>query len=404
LAAGEGTTSTTNQSEPAPAPSEPAPGEVATVEPEAPAIAAEPAEAAGEPTEAADEPAESAEAPAPRVRGPLWARLLVAFGTVLVVLAAGTVVTALVLAHRYDSAVHHADLLAPGSRVQPGSGNGPAHLVGPLNYLLLGSDARANDPIDGQRSDTIIILHIPAGMNRAYLISIPRDLRVHIPADQDLGFQGSTEKINGAFNYGGGGVGGFQLVSRTLTQLTGVRFDGAAIIDFQGFQNVVGLLGGVDLCVDAETKSIHTGAVYHVGCQHLRPWQALDYVRQRKSLVDDDYGRERHQQQFLKAIFQEALDQGIAHNPARLDEFIRSVGGSMTVDTNGVSMVDLALAFRGITPATLTGLRVPSYGQYIGGISYVLPYEEQATGLYQAIAGDTLDAWVTANPTWVNHV
>jgi LCP family protein required for cell wall assembly len=369
------------------------PGEVATVDPpEEPPPAAEDAEEQPE------------EAPPPRVRGPLWAKLLIAFGTVLVVLATGAVVTALVLVHRYDSAVHHADLLGPGSRVQPGSGNGPAHIVGPLNFLLLGSDARANDPIDGQRSDTIIILHIPKSMDHAYLISIPRDLRVHIPPDPDLGFQGSYEKINGAFNYGGGGISGFQLVSKTLTQLIGIRFDGAGIIDFEGFQKVVRLLGGVDMCVDAETKSIHTGAVYHVGCQHLAPWQALDYVRQRKSLVDDDYGRERHQQQFLKAILQEAMDQGLAHNPTRLDQFVQSVGDSLTLDTNGMSVIDLALALRGITPSTLTGLKVPSYGQYIGGISYVLPYEEQAAGLYQAIAADTLDTWVTANPTWVNHV
>ena len=49
-------------------------------------------------------------------------------------------------------------------------------------------------------------MHIPATMDRAYLISIPRDLRVPIPADPDIGFKGSTEKINGAFNYGGGGI------------------------------------------------------------------------------------------------------------------------------------------------------------------------------------------------------
>jgi len=333
----------------------------------------------------------------------LWAKLLVAFGTVLVVLATGTVVTAIVLSHRYNHSVHHADLLDPGSRVTGDDGNAPTRISGPLNFLLLGSDARANDPIDGQRSDTIIILHIPQSMDRAYLISIPRDLRVHIPPDEDLGFHGSYEKINGAFNYGGGGVSGFQLVSKTLTQLTGVRFDGAGIVDFDGFRKTVGLLGGVDMCVDAETKSIHTGAVYHIGCQHLAPWQALDYVRQRKSLVDDDYGRERHQQQFLKAIFQAALDQGIARNPIKLDQFIQSVGSSLTLDTNGMSVVDLALALRGITPGKLTGLRVPSYGEYIGGISYVLPYE-QAPGLYEAIANDTLDDWVTANPTWVNQV
>ncbi len=376
----------------------------------APPADAEPAEGGtpaggGEPPDGPP-PAEAPPVPEeePPVRGPRWAKALIATGTALVVLAAGTVIAALTLAHRYDSAVNHAPLLDPGSRVQPSAGAVPAHIVGPLNFLLLGSDARPNDTVDGQRSDTIIILHIPASMNRAYLISIPRDLRVAIPADPDLDFRGSTEKINGAFNYGGGGIGGFQLVSKTLTQLTGVRFDGAAIIDFQGFQRVVSLLGGVDMCDDAKTTSIHTGAVYEVGCQHLRPWQALDYVRQRKSLPNDDYDRERHQQQFLRAIFEEAGDQGLVRNPVRLDQFIREVGSSLTVDTNGVSVIDLALALRDISPSSLVGIRVPSYPEWIGGISYVLPYEDQAPALFRAVVDDTLDTWVNANPTWLNHL
>ncbi|OLB80104.1 MAG: hypothetical protein AUI14_08065 [Actinobacteria bacterium 13_2_20CM_2_71_6] len=318
--------------------------------------------------------------------------------------AAGSLVAVVALAHRYDSAVNKADLLDPSARTPVSADGTPAHIVGPLNFLLLGSDARANDPIDGQRSDAIIILHIPASMDRAYLISVPRDLRVPIPPDPDLGFRGSTEKINGAFNYGGGGISGFQLVSKTLTQLMGIKFDGAGIIDFEGFQRVVALLGGVDMCIDQETKSIHTGAMYHVGCQHLRPWQALDYVRQRKSLPDGDYDRQRHQQQFLKAILAAARDQGLARNPIRLDEFIRAGGSSLIVDTNGMSLPDLALALRGIAPSSVVGLRVPSYPETIGGISYVLPYETQVATLYQAIVEDTLDTWVTGNPLWVNHV
>jgi len=311
-------------------------------------------------------------------------------------------IAAAALAHRYNGAVNHADLLAPGSRATPGTG--PVRITGPLNYLLLGSDQRPNDTVDGERSDTIIILHVPATMDRAYLISIPRDLRVHIPADPDLDFRGSTEKINGAFNYGGGGIAGFQLVSKTVTELTGVRFDGAAIINFDGFQRVVRLLGGVDMCVDAETTSIHTKAVYHVGCQHLAPWQALDYVRQRKSLPDGDFDRQRHQQQFLRAIFQAALDQGLVRNPIKLDQFIRDVGSSLTVDTNGMSVIDLALALHAISPSALDGIKLPSYAEYLGGISYVLPYQDQAAALYRAIVDDTLDTWVTANQMWVNHL
>lgn len=323
----------------------------------------------------------------------------------LAVLAGGTIGGLKLLVHRYDSAVRKATLLDTGARAPAPDMGGLAHVTmrGPLNFLLLGSDAREADPIMGQRSDTIIIVHVPATMDRAYLISIPRDLRVKIPADPAHGFYGSTEKINAAFNYGGGGEGGVQLMSKTLTNLLGIKFDGAAIIDFSGFQKVVGIMGGVDMCVDETTRSIHTNAVYKPGCQHLVGWQALDYVRQRETLPGGDYDRQRHQQQFLKALFQEALGKGVASNPIKLDQIIRAVGSSMTVDTNGVSLDQLLFSLRAVQPDTLAGIRLPSYPTMIGDTSYVLPYQ-QASALYKAIAKDTVDTWLKQNPTWANSV
>ena len=223
---------------------------------------------------------------------------------VLGLLGIATVTTVAILIHRYNTSVHRAHLL--DDRARADSSTGLVSVKGPLNYLLLGSDQRPDNPGGGKRSDTIIVVHIPVTLDKAYLISIPRDLFVEIPASPANHFSGGSDKINSAFDYGGGGVGGVQLLSETLTELTGVRFDGAAIINFTGFQQVVYLLGGVTMCIDQQTTSIHTGATYHPGCQHLRPWQALDYVRQREDLPGGDYDRQRHQQQFLKALLTEA--------------------------------------------------------------------------------------------------
>jgi LCP family protein required for cell wall assembly len=361
----------------------------------------EPADAPTGPPEPPGVDGPEAEPVLPRPRRPRWAIALIAVGTVIILLAAGTYATLVGLGQRYDKALPKAPLLDPSARAQ--AANPGDAITGPLNFLMLGSDARPMDTELGQRSDTIIILHIPASLDRAYLISIPRDLRVHIPADPDTGFHGSHEKINGAFSYGGGGIGGFQLVSKTITELMGVKFDGAAIVDFLGFHIVVDQLGGVRMCVDEETKSIHTGVVFEPGCQHMTGWQALDYVRQRETLPNGDYDRQRHQQQFLRAILQEARNQGLVRNPVKLDQFVRSIEGSMVVDTNGVSVVDLAFALRNVTPSTIVGVRLPSHPEYIGGISYVLA-DEGAPSLYQAIAQDTLDNWVTDHPEWVNPV
>jgi LCP family protein required for cell wall assembly len=359
---------------------------------------------------------------------PLWARLMIIFGSVLVLLSGGTIAGTQYLTHRYENAVVHQTLLAPDARSTAAPAERHSTITGPLNFLLIGSDLRANNPEDGQRSDTMIIVHIPATLDRAYLLSIPRDLRVQIPPFADTGFGGSREKINGAFQYGGGGAGGVQLLSQTLTNLLGIRFDGAAIINFDGFETAVQLLGGVDLCVDQRTESHHIGydkngnflspwdgpdgehrnhnstpVVYEVGCRHFPAYLALDYVRERKGLADGDYGRQRHQQQFLQAILYQAQQKHLTSSPLELDKFIRAVGSALTVDTNGLALDELAFGLRNIKPTSLTGLTVPSAPEMIGGISYVLAKPE-ADGLYQALKNDTLDTWAAENPTWVNQI
>jgi LCP family protein required for cell wall assembly len=383
-----------------------------------------------EPESVEPEPVELEPEPEPAVealpgRDPLWARLFVVFGTVLVLLAAVSISAQRILATRYNNSVHHDTLLDPGARAAPP----PPHatLRGPLNFLLIGSDARVWAPGNGQRSDTTIIVHIPASLDRAYLVSIPRDLRVDIPEYPPTNFHGAHGvKINGAFQAGGGGRGGAQLLSATLNNLTGVQFDGAVIVDFDGFKKVVELLGGVTMCIDERTESHHVGFdkdgnylapwkgddgqirvhestpyVYEVGCRLLKPWEALDYVRQRKSIPDGDWGRERHQQQFLRAILDEAIRQGMVTDPLKADAFIRAVGSALTVDTGTVPLDELVYGLRSIRPSSLVGVRVPGVDQYINGYAYVLQ-TELAGSLYAAIRNDTLEEWTTTNPSYVN--
>ncbi|MET7395450.1 LCP family protein [Dactylosporangium sp. NPDC005572] len=354
-------------------------------------------------------------------RDPAWAKALIVFGAVIVLIAGTALAGTQILERRYSGSVHQETLLGDNSRV---GGENPeerhSEVKGPLNFLLLGSDERALDPEDGQRSDSIIIVHIPASLDRAYLLSIPRDLRVAIPAFPATGFDGSShEKINGAFQHGGGGKGGVQLLAETLTNVLGIRFDGAAIVNFDGFKAAVDLLGGVDMCIDQRVTSIHLGydengnykdptkggrpAVYEAGCHHLESWQALDLVRQRKSLANGDFDRQKNQQKFIRALLDKAQTKDLTTNPIALDKFIRVIGQALTVDTNGVSLADLMFGLRKVSPNNLVGLQVPSESQDIGGISYVVALTEAET-LYSAMREDRLDSWAVENPTWVNHM
>ncbi|MEV0004438.1 LCP family protein [Micromonospora sp. NPDC050980] len=299
------------------------------------------------------------------------------------------------LTHRYDRTVTKEQLLDPAARKKR------TKLDQPLNYLLIGSDHRPGANAEDQRSDTILIVHVPAGMRQAYLISVPRDLLVAIPAAP--GFPGGQDKVNAAYEHGGGGTGGARLLSATLTRLTGVRFDGAALIDFSGFTQVIDQLGGIRMCVDTPVRSIHTKTRFEPGCQQMDGARTLDYVRQRYDLPNGDYDRQRHQQQMLRAVLDRAGETNLRGDPVKLDRVLRAVGGALTVDTNGVPLDELVFALRTLPADALRGVRVPSYPQTIDQVSYVV-LDTGGGDLFTAVRDARVPAWADANPRWVDRL
>ena len=337
-----------------------------------------------------------------------WGRIALASCLALLLLLAGSVVAVRVLVDRYDSSVGRESLLDPGAREgdyvdDPTLRLRAASLTGPLNYLLIGSDARWDSPEAGQRSDTIIILQMDRELEHAFLISIPRDLLVELPDYAKTGFAGGSGKINSAFDAGGGGADGVALLSKTLFALIGVKFDGAAVVQFSGFRKVIDIVGGVEICVDQPVRSIHTQKFFPVGCTRMNGADALDYSRQRYDLPNGDYDRQRHQQQLLKALFRQATTAGIATNPLKLDQVIRQIGGALIVDTGGTALADLVFSLRRIGPGDLTGIRLPSSAENIAGTSYVV-LRAEATSLFAAIRAGKLGSWAAAHPTWVNPI
>ncbi|WP_117212416.1 LCP family protein [Allorhizocola rhizosphaerae] len=339
-----------------------------------------------------------------QARGARWPKVLLGVGLTLILLAGAGGVALRTLLHRYESNITHEILLDPSARdTRAEQASNFGHPDEPLNFLLIGSDLRPTEPEDGQRSDTIIIAQVNRARDAAHLVSIPRDLLVDIPQFEPTNFYGSREKINAAFHFGGGASGGVQLLSATLAQMTGLRFDGAAVVDFGGFERIIDLLGGVQLCVDTSVDSVHTGRYFEVGCHTFTGEEALDYSRQRYGLENGDYDRQRHNQQLLKAIFATALSRGITTNPLKIDQFIRALGDSLTVDTGGASVADVLLALRKLRPHALTGVTVPSYPQMIGAESFVL-MDAEAPELFNALRDAQLEGWVALNPQWVHQL
>src|SRR5262249_39367861 len=149
--------------------------------------------------------------------------------------------------------------------------------------------------------------------------------------------------------------------------------------------------------------SIHTGMTFAPGCRIFNGAEALDYSRQRYGLANGDYDRQRHSQQLIKAIFSTALSSGIGHNPVKADQFIRALGGSLTVDTGGASITDVMLTLRGLRADGLVGVTVPSHPEMIEEQSFVL-MDPDAVSLWQAIQVAGLPDWAGGHPTWVHDL
>jgi LCP family protein required for cell wall assembly len=288
----------------------------------------------------------------------------------------------------------------------------------PCNYLLLGSDSRAGLPIDqqhqfgtnkdiggGDRADTIMLVHTDPALEKAIVLSFPRDLWVHI-ADGH-----GWDKINAAFE-GGLGGGGPQLMADTVANLTGLSIDHYLYLDLNGFQRVVDTLGGVNLCIpsyDVNTpgwlnhhtgsgvdESIYYGEVGHVadpntglnvvpGCQQLDGYQALAYVRTRSLPCDSipDFSRISRQQQFLRAVVNQMLRPA---ELARAPSLVGPILASMHRDSGFLpgDLVYLVGQLRDLSTGAVEFRAVPGSGGTRDGKSVVL-MDASAEQIFAAI-------------------
>lgn len=317
-----------------------------------------------------------------------WAVL----GAVITLLAAGAVFAAAqAVRSRYEPP--SADLFgpeptgAPSPTVEPG-----ADITGPLSILLVGIDPRANQPDWKPNADAVLIMHVPAGLDRAYLFSLPRDLLVDVPAFPEAGFGGLRTKLTHAMSYGsvvpGGGrpdvAQGFRLLASTVSGYTGItRFDAGAVLNFRGLSRLVDAVGGVDMVVDQRVVSQHREPdgdhrrpgyggyvgpqmVYEPGPHHFTGWQALDYARQRYT-DGGDYARQRHQQQLVKALMGRILDQDMARDPVKLDRVLRALGDTLVFDGRGHEVIDFGYALREVRAESVTLVGLPGASVGVGG-------------------------------------
>lgn len=265
----------------------------------------------------------------------------------------------------------------------------------PMNLLLLGSDSRisAGDPTQwqagAQRTDTIMLVHLPADGESAYVMSIPRDSWVDVPGH-------GQAKINAAFSYGGP-----TLMIQTVEQLTGVRIDHFAVADFESFAAITDAMGGVRITLDDDLKV--GGTVVPAGKQQLLTGeQALRWVRERKTLARGDFDRVQRQQAWIRAMVARMRNEGTLSNPVKSVPFLRAVGDSVATDPgldDGV-MEQLQNMAKNLASTDIAFFTVPTNGtgrSPDGKQSIVVLNEPALATLMAAVQADTVGDYLAAN-------
>lgn len=293
------------------------------------------------------------------------------------------------------------DALRHGHRPDPDHGAS-------LNILLMGSDARDRDSqatiaeslADGRwdpgtyNSDSLMLVHIPADRKAAYVVSVPRDSWV--PVHDGEGVLRGLAKINSAFQeFGPFGTW------RTVENLTGLRIDHMAIIDFRGFRDLTTAIGGVDVFIPATVYDDKQHTTWTQGWHHIEGDLALKYVRQRRGLIGGDFDRVDRQQNFLRAVMDKVLADGTIGNPMRLTSTLEAITSHLTVDSSwsNASIRRLALSLRNLDARRVRFATVPlDRFDTIDGQSVNIIDEESAAELWQAVADDTLRAYLQEHP------
>ncbi|CAM5709458.1 LytR family transcriptional regulator OS=Streptomyces alboniger OX=132473 GN=CP975_13900 PE=3 SV=1 [Streptomyces alboniger] len=341
-------------------------------------------------------PQAQARGPAPRKsagRGkrPRWGMRMAVTSSVLVLAAAGighSVVTTL------DTGIKRIDAFKD-MKNRPPAGNG-------MNVLLVGTDGRDKiTPEEKEKyrlggapchcTDTVMIVHISEGRDRASVVSLPRDSYADLPAhiDQNTGRQHDPHpnKLNAAF-----AEGGPNLTVRTVENMTKVKIDHYLEVDFLSFMKTVDVLGGVEICTAKPLRDSHTGLDLPVGTHSLNGGQALQYVRSRYVDGASDLGRMQRQQKFLAALIAKATSSGVLLNPVKFRDVTRTLLGSVRADKGfGTGeMLDLGRAMRSFSPSSSEFTTVPlaATGQTLPGIGSTLKWDPKSTKLFDALRGD----------------
>lgn len=194
-----------------------------------------------------------------------------------------------------------------------------------INILLIGQDRREGQ--SRQRSDAMILCTVNVKEKTLTMTSFLRDLYVQIPGYQDT-------RLNHAYAYGG-----MPLLNQALELNFGVLVDGNVEVDFNSFQKVIDMVGGVDISLtqaEANYLNRYTNWALVSGVNHLEGEKALEYSRIR--YIGTDFGRTNRQRTVLTALLNQSRD--LSYD--RLMDLLEEMLGLITTDMTNLEIMQYA--------------------------------------------------------------
>ncbi|WP_244312914.1 LCP family protein [Microbispora hainanensis] len=275
--------------------------------------------------------------------------------------------------------------------------NRPVNETGAINVLLVGSDTRAGDNKkygqhlvnDGERTDTIMLLHVSPNRDGATLLSFPCDSMVMIPACYNRNktlVPAHLGMINSAFS-----DGGMICTRRTIETLTGIRVHHYVKVDFTGFKNIVNALGGIEICLPQAVNDKKAKLALPAGRQIVKGEAALGYVRLRYGLGDgSDISRIKRQQVFISQVVKKATSSALLTDVGKLQNFIAAAAKSVTMDDalNTEELIKIAQSAQKLSAKGFKATTVP-WEPYVADKNRVQWKQPAAGNLFKAIANDT---------------
>jgi LCP family protein required for cell wall assembly len=249
-----------------------------------------------------------------------------------------------------------------------------------LAKLHAGSAAAVASGTGGNDTNTLILIHIPAGGKKAIGFSVPRDDWVNFAGTVGPEQQGKIDQAYGvsmfyeqarlrqqypdmsqdelAFR---GNEAGRAAAVATVEKLTGVHIDHFAEVNMDGFYELARVFGGVEVCLRHAVSDVNSGADFPAGDQHLNAAQALAFVRQRDGLPNGDLDRTHRQQAFLDSVIHQLRTEGVLGDLGKMKALL-SVAQQYVITDAGWNLLDFATETEGLTNGDLVFRTLPIQG------------------------------------------